>query len=199
MAAADVDLATVTPFSHGTTVATNALIARRSRPPRCHHEGFRDVPRDPGAAPRDDLWDADKDVSPPYIRRRDRFGLRTHRLPRATSSQALDEDEGARAGAAASSARGAETVAVAFIERLRQPGATSSGCATSSSRSCWTWTVSTSSETLPEIFEYERFSTTAQCVLLPLVSGYVSPARVERLKDGDYRGDLLLLHPAAAS
>ena len=54
--------------------------------------------------------------------------------------------------------------------------------------------VSTSSETLPEIFEFERFSTTvANAVLSPLVSGYVERLE-QRLEDGGYEGDLLILH-----
>src|SRR3712207_7828236 len=72
VAAADVDLADVTLFSHGTTVATNALITRRfPAAAMVTTRGFRDVLeiRD---GTRDDLWDAYKDVSPPYIRRRDR-------------------------------------------------------------------------------------------------------------------------------
>jgi N-methylhydantoinase A len=54
--------------------------------------------------------------------------------------------------------------------------------------------VSTSSETLPEIFEFERFSTTvANAVLSPLVTGYVERLE-QRLADGGYAGDLLILH-----
>ena len=54
--------------------------------------------------------------------------------------------------------------------------------------------VSTSGETLPEIFEHERFSTTvANAVLSPLVAGYVERLE-ERLKDDGYEGDLLILH-----
>jgi N-methylhydantoinase A len=89
--------------------------------------------------------------------------------------------------------RGVQTVAVCFInayansaneQRMREilseelPGVT----------------VSTSSEILPEIFEYERFSTTvANAVLSPLVGGYVKRLG-ERLREGGYTGDLLLLH-----
>jgi N-methylhydantoinase A len=54
--------------------------------------------------------------------------------------------------------------------------------------------VTTSSEVLPEIFEHERFSTTiANAVLQPLVGGYVRRLE-QRLSDGGYGGDLLLLH-----
>ncbi len=54
--------------------------------------------------------------------------------------------------------------------------------------------VSTSAETLPEIFEHERFSTTvANAVLSPLISGYVNRLQ-DRLSEQGYRGDVLLLH-----
>ena len=54
--------------------------------------------------------------------------------------------------------------------------------------------VSTSSEMLPEIFEHERFSTTvANAVLSPLVAGYVERLE-QRLEEGGYGGDLLILH-----
>jgi N-methylhydantoinase A len=192
VAAAEVDLADVTLFSHGTTVATNALITRRFPPSALvTTRGFRDV-LEIRRGTRDDLWDAYKDVSPPYIRRRDRFEVSERVDFEGRVVEALDEEE-ARALAARLARRGVETVAVCFINayanpdheiRMREileeelPGVS----------------VSTSSETLPEIFEYERFSTTAaNAVLSPLVSGYVE--RLEaRLKDDGYAGDLLILH-----
>jgi N-methylhydantoinase A len=54
--------------------------------------------------------------------------------------------------------------------------------------------ISTSSDVLPEIFEHERFSTTvANAVLAPLVGEYTRRLD-ERLSEGGYVGDLLLLH-----
>jgi N-methylhydantoinase A len=192
VAAAEVDLADVTLFSHGTTVATNALITRRFPPAAMvTTRGFRDV-LEIRRGTRDDLWDAYKDVSPPYIRRRDRFEVSERVDVAGEVVAALDEEE-ARALAVRLRRRGVETVAVCFINayanpvnelRMREileeelPGVS----------------VSTSSQTLPEIFEYERFSTTvANAVLSPLVTGYVSRLE-QRLKDGGYTGDLLLLH-----
>src|ERR671917_167179 len=60
-------------FSHGTTVATNALITRNfPRAAMIATKGFRDV-IEIRRGTKQDLWDAYKDVAPPYIRRRDRF------------------------------------------------------------------------------------------------------------------------------
>ena len=71
--AAGVDLRDVALFSHGTTVATNALITRRfPRVAMVTTRGFRDV-IEIRRGTKDDLWDAYKDVAPPYVRRRDRF------------------------------------------------------------------------------------------------------------------------------
>jgi N-methylhydantoinase A len=192
VAAAQVDLADVTLFSHGTTVATNALITRRFPPSAVvTTAGFRDVLeiRD---GTRDDLWDAYKDVSPPYIRRRDRFEVSERVSYDGEVLAPLDEDA-ARALAKRLGRRGVETVAVCFINAYANP-ANEVRMREILEAELPDVAISTSSETLPEIFEYERFSTTvANAVLSPLVSGYVH--RLEgRLKDGGYRGDLLLLH-----
>jgi N-methylhydantoinase A len=192
VAAAGVDLRDVALFSHGTTVATNALITRRFPPvAMVTTRGFRDV-IEIRRGTKEDLWDAYKDVAPPYVQRRHRLEV-TERVDYAGRVVvALDED-GARAVARTLRRRGIETVAVCFVNayandvnerRMREilveeiPGVT----------------VSTSSETLPEIFEHERFSTTvANAVLAPLVGGYVRRLS-DRLRDGGYDGDLLLLH-----
>ena len=192
VAAAEVDLGDVTLFSHGTTVATNALITRRfPAAALVTTRGFRDVLeiRD---GTRDDLWDAYKDVSPPYIRRRDRFEV-TERIDfEGNVVTGVDEQE-AREVARLLGRRGVETVAVCFINSYANP-VHEQRMREILEGELPDVSISTSSETLPEIFEYERFSTTvANAVLSPLVSGYVD--RLERsLKDGGYRGDLLLLH-----
>jgi N-methylhydantoinase A len=192
VAAAEVDLADVTLFSHGTTVATNALITRRfPAAAMVTTRGFRDVLeiRD---GTRDDLWDAYKDVAPPYIRRRDRFEVTERVGYEGNVVTELDEAE-AREVAQRLSRRGVETVAVCFVNSYANP-ANERRMREILEEELPGVSISTSSETLPEIFEYERFSTTvANAVLSPLVSGYVD--RLEHsLKDGGYRGDLLLLH-----
>jgi N-methylhydantoinase A len=192
VAAAEIDLADVTLFSHGTTVATNALITRRfPASAMVTTRGFRDVLeiRD---GTRDDLWDAYKDVSPPYIRRRDRFEVTERVGYEGTVLTALDEEE-ARELARRLGRRGVETVAVCFINAYANP-ANEVRMREILEEELPDVAISTSSETLPEIFEYERFSTTvANAVLSPLVSGYVHRLEAQ-LKDGGYAGDLLLLH-----
>src|SRR6266446_1891950 len=100
---AGIDLRDVVVFSHGTTVATNALMTRN----------FRDV-IEIRRGTKQDLWDAYKDVAPPYIRRRDRLEV-TERIDYAGEVvTALDEDD-ARRLAAVLRKRDVQTIAVCFI------------------------------------------------------------------------------------
>ena len=189
---AGVDMTDVALFSHGTTVATNALITRRFPPAAMvTTKGFRDV-IEIRRGTKEDLWDTYKDVAPPYIRRRDRLEVSERIDCTGAVLEPLDEVE-AREVAERLRRREVASVAVCFVnayanpehERRMQeileeelPGVI----------------VSTSSEVLPEIFEHERFSTTvANAVLAPLVIEYTG--RLEgRLAEDGYDGDVLLLH-----
>lgn len=187
-----IDLAGVSMFSHGTTVATNALITRNL--PRCAMictEGFRDVV-EIRRANKEDLWDTYKDVAKPYIPRRDRLTVRERVDAEGKIVEALDEAGARRAGEILKK-RGVKSVAVCFMNsyvnaenerRMRDilkeimPDAT----------------ISISAEIMPEIFEHERFSTTmANAVVSPVVVDYVSRLS-DRLRDEGYKRDLLLLH-----
>lgn len=193
----DINLADVSLFSHGTTVATNALITRNfPKAALVTTTGFRDVIeiRD---GTKDDLWDAYNDVSGPYIQRRDRFEVSERIDYQGRVVKALDEDE-ARRLAALLRRRGTKTIAVCFLNsfansahelRMREileeelPDAS----------------ITTSAEILPEMFEYGRFNTAvANAVLAPLVTGYVNRLS-EKLHEGGYAGDLLLLHSGGGS
>lgn len=193
----NVTLSEVEVFSHGTTVATNALIQRRFPPAALvTTKGFRDVLeiRD---GTKDELWDAYKDVGDPYIRRRDRYEV-TERIDYdGVVLETLDEDE-ARKVAKVLARKKVETVAVCFMNSHAN-SEHESRMAEILAEELPDATVSTSSGILPEIFEYERFSTTvSNAVLAPLVSGYVNRLS-EQLADGGYEGDLLLLHSGGGS
>ena len=142
--------------------------------------------RDPPRHARTTCGTPTRTSSPPYIRRRDRFEVTERIDTAARSSTPLDEDEARELAAHPAPARRRDGRGL-LRQRLRQPGATSGGCARSSRRSCPTSPSRPRSETLPEIFEHERFSTTvANAVLAPLVAGYVSrleqPAEGRRLR-----------------
>src|SRR5699024_2913741 len=92
---AGVDLANTALFSHGTTVATNALLTRNFPPAAMvTTKGFRDV-LEIRRGTKDDLWDAYKDVAPPPIRRRHRFEVAERVDYAGNVLEELDED-GAR-------------------------------------------------------------------------------------------------------
>jgi N-methylhydantoinase A len=189
---AGIDLRDVVVFTHGTTVATNALITRNLPPAAMvTTRNFRDV-IEIRRGTKPDLWDAYNDVAPPYIRRRDRFEV-TERIDHAGEVVTpLDEDD-ARRVAAILRRRGVKTVAVCFINAHANP-AHELRMRELLEEELPDVTVSTSAEVLPEIFEHERFSTTvANAVLSPLISGYVERLQ-ERLTENGYGGDVLLLH-----
>src|SRR6185503_3991064 len=190
--AAEVDLRDVSVFSHGSTVATNALITRTfPRAAMVTTTGFRDV-IEIRRGTKEDLWDAYADVPPPYIRRRDRFEVDERIGYDGELLQPVD-DAGARRVAAILRKRGVEAVAVCFINSYANPENEQRMRAILEEELPGV-SISTSSDVLPEIFEHERFSTTvANAVLSPLISGYVGRLQ-ERLTENGYGGDVLLLH-----
>ena len=189
---AQVDLSDVTMFSHGTTVATNALITRKlPRAAMVCTEGFRDVV-EIRRSNKEDLWDTYKDVAKPYIPRRDRLTVKERIDASGKIIRELDEED-ARRVAAVLKKRDVKAIAVCFINsyvngenevRMREilrevmPDVH----------------ISISSEVMPEIFEHERFSTTmVNAVVSPVVVDYVSRLS-DKLEEGGYKRDLLLLH-----
>jgi N-methylhydantoinase A len=190
--AAKVNLSEVEMFSHGTTVATNALITRNMpRTAMVCTNGFRDVV-EIRRANKEDLWDTYKDVAKPYIPRRDRITVKERIDASGNILQKLDEEEAYRV-AKILLRRDVKAVAVCFINsyvngqnerRMKEilqeilPNAH----------------ISISSQVMPEIFEHERFSTTmVNAAVSPVVVDYVSRLGDRLSKDG-YKRDLLLLH-----
>lgn len=189
---AKIDLSQVSMFSHGTTVATNALITRRlPRAAMVCTEGFRDVV-EIRRANKEDLWDAYKDVAKPYIPRRDRLTVSERIDATGAVLQALDE-EGARHVAAVLKKRDVKSIAVCFMNSYVN-GANERRMREILKEVLPDVPVSISSEIMPEIFEHERFSTTmANAVCAPVVVDYVSRLS-DKLASAGYQRDLLLLH-----
>jgi N-methylhydantoinase A len=187
-----VDLSTVSMFSHGTTVATNALITRNlARTAMICTEGFRDVV-EIRRANKEDLWDTYKDVAKPYIPRRDRLVVKECVDANGTVLEALDETEALRI-AHVLKKREVASVAICFMNSYTN-GANEERMREILLGVMPDIPVSVSSQVLPEIFEHERFSTTmANAAVSPSVVDYVE--RLEgKLSDGGYERDLLLLH-----
>lgn len=192
IAKAGIDLTDVALFSHGTTVATNALITRKlPRTAMINSEGFRDV-IEIRRGNRNELWDAYKDVAQPYIPRRDRLTVAERIDYQGNIITPLDE-EGARKVARILKRRGVKAVAVCFINAYLN-GAHEKRMKEILQEEMPDVPVSTSSEVLPEIFEHERFSTTVvNAVTSPVVVDYVDRLG-KKLAEGGYKYDLLLLH-----
>ena len=189
---AGVDLKDVSLFAHGTTVATNALI-ERNLPPTAMvvTKGFRDV-IEIGNSTKEDLWDAYKDNPPPYIRRRDRLPIAERVSAAGVVEQEVDEDE-ARQLAAKLRKRNYQAVAICFMNSFAN-GANELALKKILQEELPDVAISTSSEVLPEIFEHDRFSTAAvNAVLRPVVGKYALRLQ-DRLHDGGYASDVLLLH-----
>ncbi len=183
----------ITLLTHGTTVATNALITRRlPKTALVATRGFRDIVeiRD-GTKP--DLWDAYVDVAPPYIRRRDRFEL-TERVDYSGKILTpLDEAE-VRDLARLLKKRDYVSVAVCFMNAYANP---------EQEQRCKTLFeellgpdvhVCASAEIVPEMFEHPRHSTAMiNAVCAPVVGRYID-ALDKSLKTAGYKGGLLILH-----
>lgn len=191
--AADIDWHDVDLFTHGTTVATNALITRNFKPvAMVTTEGFRDV-LEIGRGTREDPWDAYKEGTPPYVRRRDRFAVRERINYRGEIIEPLDEER-AREIARILHKRNVHAVAVCFInayvngvheQRMAEILAEVLGPDVA---------ISTSHETHPEIFEDDRFSTTvANTILAPIIRPYARDID-RRTTEAGYEADVLLLH-----
>jgi N-methylhydantoinase A len=189
---AAIDLDKVAMFSHGTTVATNALITRQlPRTAMVCTRGFRDV-IEIRRANKEDLWDTYKDVVKPYIPRRDRLVVEERIDAQGVVVTPLDE-AGARMVARTLKRRNVAAVAVCFMNAYMN-GANERRMKSILEEEMPGVPISISSGVLPEIFEHERFSTTVvNAALSPVVVDYTTRLG-ERLKQEGYTRDLLLLH-----
>jgi N-methylhydantoinase A len=188
----NVDLTEVALLSHGTTVATNALITRRlPRAAMVGTEGFRDV-IEIRRANKEDLWDTYKDVARPYIPRRDRLTV-NERVDAAGNIITPLDEAGAREVARVLRKRGVLAVAVCFMNAFTN-GANERRMKQILEEELPGVAITTSSEVMPEIFEHERFSTTVVNAILAPVVGVYCERLAEKLKAGGYKRDLLLLH-----
>lgn len=191
MKQAGVDWRDVEFFSHGTTIATNALITRNfPKIAVVTTKGFRDVIE----IRRGDResWDPYQEVAKPFVPRRNRLTVTERIGYDGKVLEPIDQNE-AREVARILRRRGIETVAVCFVNSFTNPEheelmaeilqAELPGVA-----------VTTSSDVLPEIFEYERFSTTvANAALMPIIGPYARTLE-SRLAESGYDHDVLLLH-----
>ena len=174
----NIDLSSVSRFSHGTTVATNALIQRKGAPVALvTTKGFRDL-LEIGRQTRPHMYDLNKDRPPPLVPREHRLELTERMTADGTVHREIEEGELDEIIASLKES-GAESCAVCFIFAFLNP-AHEQAVAERLQAALPGLRLSLSSEVQPEFREYERFTTTViNAYLQPVLSRYI-----ERLEAG---------------
>ena len=168
----NIDLAQVTRISHGTTVATNALIqGKGSNVALVTTKGFRDL-LEIGRQIRPHMFDFQMDYPTPLIPRERRFEAAERMLSKGTVRQALEADEMARVISEVRDC-GADACAICFLFAFVNPSH-ESALKQAMRAALPDLDISISSEIQPEFREYERLSTTVlNAYLQPIMSRYM--------------------------
>ncbi len=176
---------------HGTTVATNALLERKTaRTALITTAGFEDV-LEIGRQNRPVLYALHPIKPEPLIPRELRFGVKERILHDGTIRDALDIDSVEKALKEIQDA-GAQSVAVCFLHSYANPA--HERVAGDMARRAGL-RVSLSCEVLPEFREYERTSTTVvNAGLRPVMEGYLGA-----LEEGLKRARLSVMQSAGGS
>ncbi|WP_417718934.1 hydantoinase/oxoprolinase family protein [Salipiger sp.] len=188
--AAQPDMGRIRSLVHGTTAGTNALLERKgARTGVITTAGFRDV-LEMRRRDRPRTWGLRGDFTP-VVPRDLRMEVAERVLADGTVETEVDLDA-VRAAAAALRELGCESVVILFVNAYANPA--NEQAAVAALREVWPNPhVAASSEILPEIREFERFSTTAlNGYLQPEVAGYL--ARLETaLKGGGFGGEFMIV------
>ncbi len=190
---AGIDPDEVTAFKHGSTIATNAIIERRgARTGLVTTKGMRDV-LGAGRANRPDLFNSNWDPSPPLVQRRNVLTVDERIDYEGNVLHELDE-AGVREAARKFQKRGIESVAVAYLNSFMAPEHEQRTKDILLEELGDDVRVCTSAETLPEIREFERTSTTAaNAYLMPVIERYLDEL-VDALHTWGYEGEVLVTH-----
>jgi N-methylhydantoinase A len=180
-------------FKHGSTISTNAIIERRgAETGMVTTKGFRDVLA-AGRANRPDLFNSNWDPSPPLVPRRHILEARERIDYEGTVLEELNEED-VREAARKFKLRGIECVAVAYINSFMRPDherRTKEILLEELGDNAY---VTTSSEVLPEIREFERTSTVAaNAYLMPVMERYID-SLIESLGEWGYEGEVYVTH-----
>ncbi|TYC64239.1 hydantoinase/oxoprolinase family protein [Rhodobacterales bacterium] len=184
------DLSTVAAVVHGTTAGTNALLERKgARIGVITTEGLKDV-LEMRRRDRPRTWGLRGNFEP-VVDRDLRLEVPERTLADGTIRTPVDLDA-VREAATDLLEKGCVAVAILFANAYANPQ--NEARAVEAVRALWPNPhVSCSSEILPEIREYERFSTTAlNAYLQPEVSGYLD--RLDNaLRKGNFAGEFMIV------
>ena len=184
------DFSQISVVVHGTTAGTNALLERKgAKTGVICTQGLRDV-LEMRRRDRPRTWCLRGNFEP-VVDRRNRLEVPERTLADGTVRTPVDL-EAVRSAAQALQTNGCESVAILFANSYANTA--NEEAAVALLREIWhNQHVSASSEILPEIREFERFSTTAlNAYLQPEVSGYF--ARLENaLKADGFEGEFMIV------
>jgi N-methylhydantoinase A len=184
---------------HGTTVATNALLeGKTATVGMLTTEGHRDViEMREGLKP--DRYNLRMTPPRPLVPRRLRLGVRERMREDGSAETPLDPASLAAALDALAAAR-VQAVAVCFLHAWRNAAHEQAAAEAARARLPDAF-VTTSAEVLPQIKEFERFSTTAaNAAVGPVIGAYLRRLQT-RLETAGYAGPLLVMlsHGGVAS
>ncbi|ODU56256.1 MAG: 5-oxoprolinase [Acetobacteraceae bacterium SCN 69-10] len=184
---------------HGTTVATNALLeGKGARTGMLTTAGHRDViEMREGLKP--DRYDLRTTPPPALVPRAQRLAVRERMRADGSAETPLDPAS-LDAALDALAAEGVQSVAICFLHSWRNPAHEQQAAAAARARLPAAF-VTASADVLPEIREFERFSTTvANALVGPLVRAYLERLQ-GRLAEAGFAGPLFIMlsHGGVAS
>jgi N-methylhydantoinase A len=184
---------------HGTTVATNALLeGKAARVGMLTTEGHRDIiEMREGLKP--DRYNLRMAPPAPLVSRRLRLPVRERTRADGGIETPLDRAS-LDAAIAQLAAEGVQAVAVCFLHAWRNPAHEQAAAAAARARLQQAY-VTASSDVLPQIKEFERFSTTvANAAVGPVIRHYLGRLQTQ-LGQAGFRGELLVIlsHGGVAS
>jgi len=176
---------------HGTTVATNALLERKgAHVALLTTEGHRDV-IEMREGLKGDRYDLRSPPPEPLVPRERRFGVKERLKANGDISTPLDDRSLADAIAAIRRS-GATSVAVCFLHSYLNP-VHEIAAVERLTRELPGVSISSSSDVLPQIKEYERVSTTiVNAYVGPLVRHYLTNLE-QRLAEAGFKGSLFII------